>query len=161
MTELANRRPAMRKMILAAIALSFPALAFADAATDAVKARQDNMDARAAQVEILAKMAKGEIEYESAAAQEAAEKLVEVFSVDMSGFWLPGTSSEDMPGVSYAKPALWENGEKVGEIGKQAYMAAQDLVQLAGSSKEEMMAGLGAVGNACQDCHKIAQARKN
>lgn len=151
----------MRRLIAAAIAISIPALAVADAATDAVAARQENMKARGAQLMILGKMAKGEVEYDSAVAEEAAQKLVEVFSVDMSGFWIPGTSSEDLPGVSYAKPALWENGAKVAELGGLAHEAANNLAQLAGSDKEQMIAGLNALGKACQDCHEIAQASKN
>lgn len=119
------------------------------------------MKARGAQMSLLGKMAKGEVDYDPARAQEAAQMLLDIFSVDMSGFWVGGTSSEDLPGVSYALPALWENGAEVEEIGKATYSAVQNLAQIAGNDLGQLRAGLGPVAKGCQDCHKIGQAKKN
>ena len=151
----------MRKMIFAAIAISIPAFAFADAATDAVKARQDNMKARGAQVGMLAKMAKGEVAYDAAKAQEAADMLIDALKVDASGFWIPGTTSEDMPGVSYAKPELWSNFDKAKAIGGEMMAAAMNLQAVAGNGQGEMAQALGGVGQGCQGCHKEFQVKKD
>ncbi len=151
----------MRKMILAAIALSIPTIVAADAMTDAVKARQDHMKGYGQSVGQLAKMAKGEMDYDAAAAQKAADMIVELSTKDQSGYWLPGTSSEDMPGVSYAKPALWTDGAKAGEFGGALVKAAAALQAVAGSGKGEMAQALGGVGQNCSGCHKVYQAKKD
>lgn len=152
----------MRKIIIAAIALSLPTLAVADELADAVKARQEHMKTYGKNIGMLAKMAKGEMEYDAAAAQAAADVLVEYSTKDQSGYWLPGTSSEDMPGVSYALPALWSSdGAKAGEIGKEFVMNAAALQEAAGAGQGEMGKALGAVGKNCSDCHKSFQAKKD
>lgn len=151
----------MRKFIFAAIAMSIPALAFADAATDAIKARQDNMKARGAAVGALAKMAKGEEPYDAAKASEAANMLLTAVTADMSGFWPEGTSTAEYPGETRAKPEIWQDMAKAGEISGQLVSAAENLVQLAGNGQGEMTAGLGQVGQACASCHEAFQAPKN
>ncbi|WP_068118490.1 c-type cytochrome [Tropicimonas marinistellae] len=151
----------MRKIILTAIALSLPTLAVADAATDAVKARQDHMKSYGKQVGTFAAMAKGEVDYDPAAAQAAADALVELVNMDMSGFWIPGTSADDLPGVSYAKPDLWNNFEKAGGIGTELQKAAATMQEVAGNGQGEMAQALGGIGQQCQECHKAFQLKKD
>ncbi|MFV0334984.1 MAG: c-type cytochrome [Tropicimonas sp.] len=151
----------MRKFLIAAIAVSIPALAIADAATDAVKARQEHMKGYGQNVGVLSKMAKGEVDFDSAAAQQAADALAELAGKDASGYWLPGTSSDDMPGVSYAYPALWQDGAKAGEIAGQLREAALALQGVAGTDRAAMAKALGDVGKTCQDCHKDFRMKKD
>ena len=150
----------MRKFLMAAIVISIPALALADAATDAVKARQEHMKGYGQNVGLLAKMAKGEIAYDSGQAQAAADALVGLTGKDISGLWLPGTSTVDMPGVSEALPALWENGAKAGEIAGQLKQAALALQVVAGDDRAVMAQALGEVGKTCQECHKSFREEK-
>ncbi len=151
----------MRKFIIAAIALSLPTLAIADAATDAVKARQAHMKSYGKQMGTFAAMAKGEVEYDAAAAQAAADELGKLVMVDQSAFWLPGTSMDDLPGVSYAKPAFWSEMDKAGAIGKEMVAAVAAMQEVAGSGKGEMAQALGGIGKNCQACHKAYQAKKD
>lgn len=153
----------MRKIILiaTAIALSVPSIVAADAATDAVKARQEHMKSFGKQMGTFAGMAKGEVEYDAAAAQAAADTLVELVNADMSGFWLPGTSADDLPGVSYAKADLWNEGDKVGAIVGDLKTAAATMQEVAGTGKAEMAQALGGIGKNCQACHQSYQLKKN
>ncbi|PRY22976.1 cytochrome c556 [Aliiruegeria haliotis] len=151
----------MRKYVFVAIALSLPSLAIADALTDAVKTRQEHMKTYGKNIGMLAKMAKGELDYDADAAQAAADTIVEYSTKDQSGYWLPGTSSEDMPGVSYALPALWTDGAKAGEIAKEFVANAAALQAVAGAGQGEMAKALGAAGKNCNDCHKSFQAKKD
>lgn len=151
----------MRKIILTALALSIPTLVFADEITDAIKARQDHFKARGQAVGVLASMAKGETDYDAAAAQEAADKLVALANEDISGLWPAGSSSEDLPGVTRALPAIWAEGSRIGEIGAKFGPATEALQAAAGQGKAEMAAALGGVGAVCQECHKSYQAEKN
>ncbi|MFD0980381.1 c-type cytochrome [Tropicimonas aquimaris] len=151
----------MKKTILAAIAISIPCIALADAATDAVKARQDHMKAFGKQVGTFAAVAKGEAEYDPAVAQAAADMLVELANADQSGFWMEGTSMDDLPGVSYAKPALWENTDQVTAIMTDLQAAAANMQDVASDGKDAMVAALGPIGQQCQACHKEFQAKKD
>lgn len=150
----------MRMTILAALALAIPTVVVADEIADAVKARQDHFKARGQAIGVLAAMAKGEAEYDAAKAQEAADKLVELANEDISGLWPAGSSSEDLPGVSRALPAIWMEGSKVGEIGAKFAPAAEALQEAAGQGKAEMAGALGGVGQVCQECHKSYQQEK-
>ncbi|SDL09507.1 c-type cytochrome [Aliiruegeria lutimaris] len=153
----------MRKIILiaTAIALSVPSIAAADAATDAVKARQEHMKSYGKQMATFAAMAKGEVEYDAAAAQAAAETLAELIKADQSGFWLPGTSADDMPGVSYASADLWNEFDKAGAIGGELAAAVATMQEVAGNGKGEMAQALGGIGKNCQACHKAYQLKKD
>lgn len=151
----------MRKIIFTAIALSLPTLAIADAASDAVKARQEHMKSYGKQMGVFAAMAKGEVEYDAAAAQAAADTLAELTTKDQSGFWVEGSSAEDLPGVSYASADLWNNFDKAGAIGKDLAAAAAAMQGVAGSGKGEMAQALGEVGKNCQACHKEFQVKKD
>ena len=150
----------MRKLIIAAIVLALPTVGGAQSADEAVKARQDHMKSYGQSIGLLAKMAKGEVEYNPAEAQAAADTIAELSQKDQSGYWLPGTSTDDMPGVSRALPAIWVEGSNIGEIAGKLPPAALTLQQVAGSGRGEMAGALGDVGNTCNECHKSFQQEK-
>ena len=150
----------MRKTIIATIVLAIPTFVAAQSLDDAVKARQEHMKSYGKSIGLLAKMAKGEVDYDSAQAQAAADMIVELTQKDQSGYWLPGTSSDDMPGVSRALPAIWAEGSKIGEVAGKLPPAALALQEVAGTGRSEMAGGLGAVGNSCNECHKSFQQEK-
>ncbi|MFV0359728.1 c-type cytochrome [Tropicimonas sp.] len=151
----------MRKLVIAAIAISVPGLVAANALTDAVKQRQNFMKGYGESVGMLARMAKGEVEYDAATAQGAADRIAEMAHRDTSAWYVPGSSSADLPGVSYALPALWADGAKVGEIAGRMAPAAETLKVAAGEGRAQMAGALGGVGQVCQDCHKSFQAKKD
>ncbi|WP_116133387.1 cytochrome c [Tropicimonas sp. IMCC34043] len=143
----------MRKLIITAIILTLPSLAMAQTPTEMVKARQEQMKAFGKQVGVFAAMAKGQVDYTPEAAQAAADTLAaEVAKVNES-LWAPGTSSADLPGVSEAKPALWENYEKVATLMGNLKTETANMQQQAGLGKPQMLKALGALGETCRACH--------
>lgn len=151
----------MRKIILTIAAIALPTLVAADAVTDAVKARQEHMKAYGKQMQTFAAMAKGETEYDPAVAQAAADTLVALVNEDTSALWVPNSSSDDLPGVSKARPELWENFEKAGAIGAEMKAAAATMQQVAANGKGEMAQALGEIGKTCQSCHKAFQVKED
>lgn len=143
----------MRKFMIAAIALTIPAIAFALTPDEMVKARQEHMKAMGKQVGVFAAMAKGEVAYDPAAAQAAADALVAQVNKDTAALWAPGTSSADMPGVSEAKPALWDSPDKVKALGGDLHAQAMNMQAEAGKGKAEMVKALGTLGGTCRACH--------
>ncbi len=127
----------------------------------AVKARKAHMQLYAFNLGTLGAMAKGEIEYDAGAASAAANNLAAVASLNQMAYWVPGTSSDDLPDESRALPAIWEEGSKAGEIGASFAEAAAALAAVAGDGKDAMAGAMGAVGKGCGDCHKAYRAPNN
>lgn len=146
---------------VAGLAVAGTALAGGHAGNPAVSARKAHMQLYGFNLGILGAMAKGETEYDAAAASAAAGNLAAVASLNQSAYWVPGTSSEDLPGESRALPAIWEEGSKAGEIGASFAEAAANLAAVAGDGKDAMAGAMGAVGKGCGDCHKAYRAARN
>ena len=71
-----------------------------------IKARQGIMMYRAIQLGTLGAMAKGEVDYDAAAAQKAADNLLSAVTIDTSMLWPAGSDSAADP-TSTALPDLW------------------------------------------------------
>lgn len=138
----------------AAITIAGAAFAGGHSGNPAVKARKSHMQLYGFNIGLLGGMAKGEIEYDAAAAKGAAENLAALSSLNQSRYWVPGTSNTELGEETRALPAIWESGSKAGEIGGQMAEAAATLASVAGDGKDAMTGALGPVGKACGDCHK-------
>ncbi len=136
------------------IAVAGAAVADSHGGNPAVKARKAHMQLYGFNLGLLGGMAKGEIEYDAAAAKGAADNLAAVAALNQSRYWAPGTSNADLGEETRALPAIWEAGSKAGEIGGQLAEATVALAAVAGDGKDAMSAAMGAVGKACGDCHK-------
>jgi cytochrome c556 len=121
-----------------------------------VEARQGIMIYRALQLGTLGAMAKGEVAYDAAAAQKAADNLVAASNLDLSMLWPQGSDNASHPDTK-ALPALWTD-PKVGEAGKAYYEAALALQGAAGKDLDSLKAAMGPVGGACGACHEVARA---
>ena len=118
------------------LAVAGSAFAGGHGGNPAVKARKAHMQLYAFNLGILGAMAKGETEYNADAAAAAANNLAAVSSLNQSAYWVPGTSSEDLPEESRAKPEIWQADSKAGEIGMSFAQAAAALAAVAGDGKE-------------------------
>ena len=143
------------------VAAASTALAGGHGGNPAVSARNAHMQLYSFNLGTLGAMAKGEVEYDADAAAAAAGNLAALSSLNQSAYWVPGTSSEDLPGESRAKPEIWQAGSTAGEIGASFAEAAAALAAVAGDGKDAMAGALGAVGKGCGDCHKAYRAPKN
>ena len=147
--------------LVAGLAVAGTAIAGGHGGNPAVKARQAHMQLYAFNLGTLGAMAKGEMEYDADAASAAAGNLAAVATLNQRAYWVPGTSSDDLPDESRALPAIWESGSKAGEIGASFAEAAANLAAVAGDGKDAMVAAIGPVGKGCGDCHKAYRAPNN
>lgn len=136
------------------------ALAGGHSGNPAVKARNAAMTLYSFSLGTLGGMAKGEIEYDAAAATAAASNLAAVANLNQMAFWPEGTSNADVDG-SRALPAIWENTDDVVAISMKLAEATTALAATAGDGVEAIQAGLGPIGAQCSACHKAYRAPRS
>jgi len=144
-------KPLLLATALAALALP----AFAQDDDDlrkAVEVRQGMYKLYGNYIGPLGGMARGKMDYDAETAQRAAESLAAVASIDRSGFFPEGTSSNDIDD-SEALPALWENMDDVTERFDELESATQELAASAGDGLDALKQSVGRVGQTCKGCH--------
>lgn len=151
--------------LLAAAAAASLTLAGAVSAQDGpfameIKARQGIMAYRAIQLGTLGAMAKGEVPYDAAAAQKAADNLMAALTIDASMLFPPGSDNAANP-ASRTLAALWAEGSGIGDKAKATGDAATALQAAAGTGLDAMTAALDPVGAACTACHKAFRVPAN
>ena len=144
-----------------AIAVAGLAIAGSHGGNPSAKARQSHMQLNDFNAGPLFAMAKGDIDYDPAVAQGAADNLAALASLNQSRYWVPGTSTAELGEETRALPAIWESGSTAGQIGGQLKEATVSLAAVAGDGKEAMVEALGPVGKACADCHKGYRQTRN
>ena len=148
----------MRKILISTLIAAIPAIAVAGPAEDTVAARQGFYKLLGANMGVFAAMAKGERDYDAAAAQTAADNIVTLTGYNMGHLYVPGTSSEDVEGAR-ALPKIWDDFAGVQEKGKAWVAAAQEMQGVAGMGKAEMVGGLQKLGATCKGCHDEYRAK--
>jgi cytochrome c556 len=140
-----------KAMLLGAVLTAGVAYAEGERTDPNAIARSDLMKKQGMNVGILGNMAKGEEPYDLAKAEAAKAALIETSAMIATVYAEPG--GEDP--ASEAKPEIWTNWEdflaKAKALGDAA--AAMDV-----ASAETIGAGMGAVGGACVECHKVYRA---
>ncbi len=124
----------------------------------AIKARKAVMQLRAYSIGQLGAMAKGEVEYDAAAASAAANNLLALAKLDQSTMWPQGTDNASMPGKTRALPEIWSTYPAVVEKAKAMVVAAEAMAKVAGTDLASLQGAMGGVGGACGGCHKPFQA---
>lgn len=142
----------MKKLILIAALAAAPAIAHADAAEDAIEARQGFYKMLAINMGTLAGMAKGEIAYDEAQAAAAGANIEALTGYDLPALFIEGTSSEDNPETE-ALPAIWENPEGFAEKFAGLQEAAAGASQAVMGGQENVGAVVQKLGGACKACH--------
>jgi cytochrome c556 len=141
----------MKLFLVAAIA-AFPVLAHADAAEDALEARQGFMKMLSINMGTLAGMAKGEIAYDAAAATTAGNNIEALTKYTVPALFIEGTSPDD--GVeTEALPAIWENSEDFAAKYAALGEAAMGAGAAAGGGQEAVGPVVQKLGEACKACH--------
>ena len=141
----------MKLFLVAAIA-AFPVLAHADAAEDALEARQGFMKMLSINMGPLAGMAKGEIAYDAAAATTAGNNIEALTKYTVPALFIEGTSPDD--GVeTEALPAIWENSEDFAAKFAALGEAAAGAGAAAGGGQEAVGPVVQKLGEACKACH--------
>ncbi len=120
--------------------------------TQLVKDRQAFMKALGADNKAISDYGKG------AATKEAAEKAIadmQARNAKMSALFVAGTSSADLPGVSYAKPTIWSEKAKFeGMIATLKDAEATEAATIKTGTPDAVAAGLVPIGRTgCGACH--------
>lgn len=148
----------MRLALIAAL-VAAPTFAFAaDPIQDTVEARQGFYKLLGANMGVFAGMAKGQMDYDAAKAQSAADNIMLLTNYNLAPLYMPGTSSADFEG-SRAQPNIWEDMAGVQAKGKAFVEAATAMQAAAGQGKEAMLGALGPLGGSCKACHKEYRAK--
>lgn len=125
----------------------------------AIEIRHGHMLNYANQLAVIGPMAQGQAEYDSAAAQTAADNLFHLASIDQSRYWLPGTAVGEHPD-SAALPAIWENMDDFMAKQQALLDAVTNLQSAAGTDLASLQGALGPVGQACGACHETYRQRE-
>lgn len=153
------------KILLTGTVLAALALGGAAVAQDApfgmqIKARQGIMAYRAINLGVLGKMAKGEMEYDAAAAQKAADNIAATTTLDASMLWPEGSDNSANP-ASTATAAIWAAGSDIGDKAKAMADAAAAMQAAAGVDLASLQGAMDAMGGACGGCHKAFRVPQN
>ncbi|MCW8843196.1 MAG: cytochrome c [Rhodobacteraceae bacterium] len=146
----------MRHVLLAAL-IAAPALAYANPAEETVEARQGYYKLLGENMGVFAAMAKGERDYDAAAAQTAADNMVLLSNYDVTHLFAPGTSSFDLD-KTRALPDIWDDMAGVQSKFADFSKAAAAMKDVAGQGKAEMAGALGPLGGTCKGCHDAYRA---
>ena len=101
----------MRQLFIASVLAAVPLLAYADAADDAIEAREGYMKMLAINMGTLAGTAKGEIAFDQAAVTAAASNIEALSKYStLPALFVPGSGPADGKETE-ALPAVWDKPE--------------------------------------------------
>jgi cytochrome c556 len=127
----------------------------------AIKARQAMFQLYSFSAGVLGAMAKGEMEYDAALAQEMADNLNAAANLGQSAFWPPGSDNSNPDNMkNRALPKIWETFPAIGENAQQLKDAASVLAAEAGNGLDALRGSMGAVGKSCKGCHDEYRAKR-
>lgn len=126
----------------------------------AVQGRQGAMAIHALESGPLFAMAKGDLAYDAEAAAGHAEALHALTGYDETRLFLPGTSNADMPGKTWALPAIWEKPDDFQKAYEALQTSVTELAAQAGDGQEAMKSAMIEVGKACGNCHETFRQKQ-
>lgn len=117
-----------------------------------LQARQGQFRLMAVHVGVLGAMAKGEMEYDPALAELAAENIETITELHQDRLWPEGSDNASIEGTR-ALPSIWSDNADFIAKWDAAGEAAENLEEVAGDGLDPMRAALGPLGNSCSECH--------
>ena len=143
----------MRQLIIASAIAAFPLLAHADAADDAIEAREGYMKMLAMNMGTLAGTAKGEIAYDAAAVTAAAANIEALSTYNtLPALFVPGSGPADGKETE-ALPAVWEKPEEFAKQYAGLQVAAAGAGAAVAGGQDKIGPVLQKLGGACKACH--------
>jgi cytochrome c556 len=125
----------------------------------AVKHRQDTMKRQAGDLKYIATYAKGGVGDQA----EAARKVADLQSIrgELLSLFVPGTSTADLPGKTYAKPIIWQDWKKFSsQIPNLEPLDSALAAAVQKNDKPAILAAIGNLGkNGCGACHSVYRAK--
>lgn len=133
---------------------------FADEAADmaAIKARQDYFKSLGAVMKPMGGLTKS---FDAEAVAAEAAKLKTALETDVAPYFAPGTSTNEYPEATRAKPVIWEEMEDFGSKGAALHEAGMELIAVAEAGDEAAFApAFMKLGGTCKACHDDYRAPK-
>lgn len=130
------------------------------AAMAAVEARKAQMKLIAYHTGILGAMAKGETEYDSETARNAAMNLHAAAGLARGTMWIEGTEQGAI-GDSRAKAEIWSDPDGFAEKFTALETESGEMIDAASADLDSLRAGMGSVGQACKSCHDTYRGPEN
>lgn len=146
----------MTRIMMTGALVVLAGAAFAQSGDDmppAVEARQGLMENFSFSLGTLGAMAKGEAPYDAELAQAAADRLVVLSDVPQAGYWIEGTSTDDLDDTR-ALPAIWEDMGSFLTNFNDLHEAATSMAEVAGDGQEAVAQNMRTLGQACGGCHE-------
>lgn len=155
-----NKFAAMGAVATIAIGLTGGAAFAEDPYENQLKARKGQFNLLALNVGVLGGMARGNVEYDAALAEAAAENIVAIAAINQTPLW-PEGSDEMSIDETRAKPEIWENFGDFAAKWAAVGTAAEGLPAAVSSGAEGIGPALGPLGGTCKDCHDTYRAPRN
>lgn len=135
------------------------AVSHEDHKDETIKARRAFFQLFGSNMSLLAGMAKGNIEYNAAAAGNAGQNMVMLANYNAAPLFKPGTSKDDHPGSTRALAKIWSDFPGF----QKKIVAFQEAAKLAeskaGTGMDGLKESLGALGKTCKGCHDDYRAK--
>jgi len=144
-------RHAVAAALLAGLALP------AAANEAAIKARQGQFQMFALNLGVLGGMAQGRMDYDAAAAQEAADNLFHLSRNSQFGMWPEGSDNGAVDGTR-ALPVIWSDNADFLARYAALQTGAEAMQAAAGTDLAALQGALGGLAGACQACHQQFRA---
>ncbi|MCQ0972194.1 cytochrome c [Paracoccus sp. TK19116] len=142
----------MKILLAAAAIMSMPVIVHAQSVEDAIEARHGFYKMLSINMGTLAGMAKGEIEYDEAAASRAGANIEALVGYDLPSLFVEGSSMDDNM-ESAAKPEIWDNPDDFAAKFEDLRSAAAGASDAVMGGQENVGPVVQKLGAACKACH--------
>ena len=119
-----------------------------------IKTRKALMQLYAWNIGQLGGMAKGEIPYDAAQAQRAADNLLTLTGLGDGAMWPKGSDSTALGKETRAMAEIWAEGSEIGAKSQALKDAAAAMAAVAGNGLEAVQGEIKNLGGGCGGCHK-------
>ncbi|MCB1475899.1 MAG: cytochrome c [Rhodobiaceae bacterium] len=147
----------MKRTVIAVALLAMAAISPAMASDEAIATRQAVMKDNGAAIGALAKMVKGEAEYDALAAQ-LAMRTIHSAAVGFDSLFPAGSETG---GDTAASPKIWEDMEGFRMAAAKMAEDASAAIGPAGQGLDSLKGAFGAVAKNCGSCHDAYRVKKN
>lgn len=117
-----------------------------------IEARQGQFKLLAFNLGPLVGMARGDIEYDAATAQAAADSIAAIASLQQDRLWPAGSDTDSVSGTR-ALPEIWDDTDDVMTKFEALREAALAMQEAAGTGLDGVRGQLRTLGSTCSGCH--------
>lgn len=150
----------MRRLLAGICVLAaLPMIAGAASVEETIRARRGFFQLLGVNFGPLVDMARGDVDYDAAAAATHAGNLVLLSGYAIEGLFPEGSDNAARAGETRALPVIWSDADGFAERFGALGAALEDIETAAGEGRAALGPAVGAVGQACQACHSNYRAR--